>query len=228
MQAMTEFTFQSHAVRVFPSDDNTSFVAVASDVAKILGHAVAKDFTRNIPDEHKGRHFVPTPHGRQEMLVVDEPGLYYGLMRSNRPEAKPFVKWVTTEVLPSIRRHGAYVHPAASDSGQAQLALAREIGALRDQVQAQNGMILHLYQQLDGARRGHIRALSSVMGLEKRNAAREAKELVILLEAQGVPRAEIVARTGKTYNHIRQIVFKARLAGRLPRQEQGEFDFALD
>ena len=226
MQAMTEFKFHTHAIRVFPTDDGSSFVAVAADVARVLGHSVAKDFMRNIPDKHKGRQIVPTPSGNQEMLVVDEPGLYYGVMRSNKPQAEPFVEWVTTEVLPSIRRTGAYVHPAASDSGQAQMALAREIGGLRDQLQAQNGMILHLYQQLDGARRGHIRALSSVMSLEKRNAAREAKELVILLEAQGVPRSEIAARSGKNLNHIRQIVHQAKLAGRLPKQ--GEFEFSLD
>lgn len=226
MQAMTQFQFHTHAVRVFPTDDGSSFFVVAGDVSRVLGYSEAIKFTRNIPDKHKGLQKVETHGGFQEMLVIDESGLYYGVMRSNRPEAEPFVEWVTTEVLPSIRRTGAYVHPAATDSGQAQLALAREIGALRDQVQAQNGMILHLYQQLDGARRGHIRALSSVMRLEKDNAAREAKELVILLESQGVPRAEIVARTGKSFNHVRQIVFKAKLAGRLPRQ--GEFEFSLD
>lgn len=228
MQAMTQFNFHTHAIRVFPSDDGGSFFAVASDVASVLGYRDAHNFLRQVPERHKGTQKVSTAFGEKEVSIVDEPGLYYGVLRSNKPEAEPFIEWVTAEVLPSIRRAGAYVHPAATDSGQAQLALAREIGALRDQVQAQNGMILHLYRQLDGARRGHIRALSAVMGLEKSNAAREAKELVILLEAQGVPRAEIVARTGKTYNHIRQIVFQARLAGRLPRQEQGEFEFSLD
>ena len=157
MKAMTEFKFHTHAIRVFPTDDGSSFFAVAADVARVLGFSKAHDFTRNIPDKHKGAHKVRTiDRGWQEMQVVDEPGLYYGTLRSNKPEAEPFVEWVTSEVLPSIRRTGGYIHPAASDSGQAQLALAREIGGLRDQLQVQNGMILHLYQQLDGARRGHI------------------------------------------------------------------------
>lgn len=228
MQAMTQFNFHSHAIRVFPTDDSLSFVVVASDVAAALGYGKTADFLRIIPERHKGAQKVRTLGGWQEMAVIDEPGLYYGTLRSSKPEAEPFTDWVCGDVLPSVRRTGAYVHPASTDSGRAQLALAHEIGGLRDQLKVQNGMILHLYQQLDGARRGHIRALSSVLGLEKRNAAREAKELVILLEAQGVSRAEIVARTGKTYNHIRQIVFKAKLAGRLPRQEQGEFEFSLD
>lgn len=218
MQSMTQFNFHTHGIRVFPTDDNTSFIAVAADIASALGYDKTSNFLRLIPERHKGARKVSTLGGWQEVAVIDEPGLYYGTLRSNRPEAEPFVEWVTAEVLPSIRRTGGYVHPAAADNGNAQMALAREIGALRDQVQAQNGMILHLYQQLDGARRGHIKAMTSLMHVEKRNAAREAKELVIALEAQGVSRAEIVARTGKTYNHIRQIVHQAKLAGRLPRQ----------
>lgn len=224
MKAMTQFQFHTHAIRVFPTDDGASFVAVAADVARVLGYAEAKDFTRNIPDKHRGRQIVPTPSGNQEMLVVDEPGLYYGVLRSNKAEAETFVEWVTAEVLPTIRRTGAYVHPAASDSASAQMALAREIGALRDQLQVQNGMILHLYGRLEGAQRGQIRAMSALMNLEKRNAAREAKELVILLESQGVPRHEIAARSGKNLNHIRQIVHQAKLAGRLPKQ----FEFDLE
>ncbi|MER2539337.1 MAG: BRO family protein [Azonexus sp.] len=229
MQAMTQFNFHTHAIRVFPTDDGSSFFAVAADVAKVLGFSKANDFTRNIPEKHKGAHKVRTiDRGYQEMQVVDEAGLYYGTLRSNRPEAEPFVEWVTTEVLPSIRRTGAYVHPAAADNGAAQMSLAREIGNLRDQVQAQNGVILHLYNRLDGAQRGHIRAVVSLMGLQKRQAARDAKEMVIFLEAQGVARAEISARTGKTLNHIRQIVRNARLAGRLPRQGELDLDSRHD
>ncbi len=226
MKAMTQFQFHTHAVRIFPVDDGSSFIAVATDVAKALEYREASEMMRCVDEEDKGYADVQTPGGIQKLLTVSESGVYAATFRSRKESAKQFRRWVTTEVLPSIRRTGAYVHPAASDSGQAQMALAREIGALRDQLQAQNGMILHLYGQLDGARRGHIRALSAVMNLEKRNAAREAKELVIMLEAEGVEREEIAARTGKTLNHIRQIVFKAKLAGRLPKQ--GEFEFSLD
>lgn len=220
MQEMTQFNFHTHAIRVFPTDDNTSFVAVAADVASALGYGKTSDFLRIVPERHKGAQKVRTPGGWQEMAVIDEAGLYYGTLRSNRPEAEPFVEWVTAEVLPSIRRTGAYVHPAASDTSSTQMALAREIGQLRDMVQSQNGMIIGLYQQLDGARRGHIKAMTSLMAIEKRNAVREAAELVVTLEEQGVPRSEIAARTGKNLNYIRQIIHKARQAGRLPRQQE--------
>lgn len=78
-------------------------------------------------------------------------------------------------------------------------------------------MILSLYDKLDGARRGHLRALTSLTAIQKRQAAQEAKALVLALEDAGVPRDEIARRTGKTLNHIRQIVFRHR-NGRSPAQ----------
>ena len=211
------FQFHTHQVRVFPTDDGLSFVAVAKDVAEVLGYQSAKDFLRQVPESHKGRQKVPTLNGPQEMLVVDESGLYRGVLRCNKPEAEPFMEWVTAEVLPSIRRTGGYVR-----EGAAQLAMAHELGALRDELRTQNSMILALYGQLDHARRGHLRALTSLAGIQKRQAAHEAKELVLLLEAAGVPRDEIARRTGKTLNHIRQIVFRGRRA-----TVQGELDLEV-
>jgi phage antirepressor YoqD-like protein len=52
---------------------------------------------------------VPTPGGDQDMLAINESGLYSAILRSKRKEAKKFKKWVTSEVLPSIRKHGAYM-----------------------------------------------------------------------------------------------------------------------
>lgn len=204
-QALSVFQFHSHPLRVFPTEDGLSFVAVAKDVADVLGYHTAKDFLRQVPDAHKGRQKVPTPSGEQEMLVVDEAGLYRGVLRCNKPEAEPFMEWVTAEVLPSIRRSGGYVR-----EGAAQLAMAQELGALRDELRSQNNMILGLYGQLDHARRGHLRALTSLANIHKRQAAQESKELVLMLEAAGVPRDEIALRTGKTLNHIRQIVHRDR------------------
>ncbi|MPM97039.1 hypothetical protein SDC9_144210 [bioreactor metagenome] len=211
-QALSVFQFHTHQVRIFPSDDGESFFAVAADVALALGFAEAKDMLRCVDDEDKGSAEVPTPGGTQRMLTVSESGIYAATFRSRKDSARAFRRWVTAEVLPSIRRTGGYVR-----DGAAQLAMARELGALRDELRTQNGMILSLYQQLDGARRGHLRALTSLTAIQKRQAAQEAKALVLALEDAGVPRDEIARRTGKTLNHIRQIVFRHR-TGRRPAQ----------
>lgn len=88
--------------------------------------------------------------------------------------------------------------------------MAREVGQLKDMVTAQNQVILGLWQRVDSAQRGQIRAVTSLLALQKRQAAADAKALVLALEAQGVSRDEIATRTGKTLNHIRQIVYQAK------------------
>ena len=105
------FVFHTHSVRIFPTDDGISFVAVASDVASVLGYDTAKDFLRQVPEHHRGKQKVPTRGGPQDVLTVSEAGLYRGVLRSNKPEAEPFMEWVTAEVLPSIRRTGGYTAP---------------------------------------------------------------------------------------------------------------------
>ena len=216
-QALSVFQFHTHQVRIFPSADGESFFAVATDVARALDYDSAKDMLRCVDEEDKGWAEVPTPGGLQEMLTVNESGIYAATFRSRKDSAKAFRRWVTAEVLPSIRRTGGYVR-----EGAAQLAMAHELGALRDELRTQNSMILALYGQLDHARRGHVRALTTLAGIHKRQAAQEAKALVLTLEAAGVPRDEIARRTGKTLNHIRQIVHRDR-HGRAPQQgAQGE------
>lgn len=51
---------------------------------------------------------MDTPGGAQNMTIISESGLYATIMRSDKPQAKPFRKWVTSEVLPAIRKHGMY------------------------------------------------------------------------------------------------------------------------
>lgn len=63
------------------------------------------------PDE-RGLITNETPSGRQDMAVVTESGLYALIFKSRKPEAKRFAKWVRAEVLPSIRKHGAYMTPS--------------------------------------------------------------------------------------------------------------------
>lgn len=100
------FDFESHPVRTLLIDDQPWFVA--SDVASALLYRIAGDMTRNLDDDEKGTQIVRTPGGDQEMLVINESGLYSAILRSRKAEAKRFKKWVTAEVLPAIRKHGRY------------------------------------------------------------------------------------------------------------------------
>ncbi|HEJ4235946.1 Bro-N domain-containing protein [Pseudomonas aeruginosa] len=100
------FQFDSREVRTMLIDDQPWFVA--ADVSCALEYRIAGDMTRNLDDDEKDTQIVRTPGGDQEMLIINESGLYSAILRSRKAEAKRFKKWVTAEVLPAIRKHGRY------------------------------------------------------------------------------------------------------------------------
>ncbi|MHB1266067.1 MAG: BRO-N domain-containing protein [Acidithiobacillus ferriphilus] len=106
-QHIVPFDFQGSAVRVV-LDSEGEPLFVATDVAKVLGYRMAGDMTRILDDDERGTQIVRTPSGDQEMLVICESGLYSAILKSRKPEAKIFRRWVTHEVLPTIRKTGQY------------------------------------------------------------------------------------------------------------------------
>lgn len=76
---------------------------VAKDVAELLGYGLTTNMTRMLDDDEKAIHSANTLGGTQSMYAISEAGLYSSIMRSKSPEAKPFRRWVTHEVLPTIR-----------------------------------------------------------------------------------------------------------------------------
>jgi len=104
------FQYEQHQIRVIQDDQGMPWFIV-KDVCEILGHSQPVRLVESLDDDEKGVEKVSTPGGPQEMLVMNEPGFYRCTMRSNLPAAKPFQKWVTSEVLPSIRKTGTYTMP---------------------------------------------------------------------------------------------------------------------
>ncbi|WP_330208823.1 BRO-N domain-containing protein [Pseudomonas sp. Z13] len=100
------FNFGKQQVRTLLIDDQPWFVA--NDVSAALQYSEASAMTRHLDDDEKGLSIVQTLGGDQEMLVINESGLYSAILRSRKAEAKRFKKWVTAEVLPAIRKHGRY------------------------------------------------------------------------------------------------------------------------
>ena len=82
---------------------------VGKDIAAILGYSNHRDaLAKHVDSEDKGASQFATPSGIQEMTIVNESGLYSMIFSSKLPKAKAFKRWVTSEVLPSIRKTGAY------------------------------------------------------------------------------------------------------------------------
>ena len=82
---------------------------VLSDVCKVLEIKNSRDAAARLDADEKGVALTDTPGGMQKVTIINESGLYAVILRSDKPQAKPFRKWVTSEVLPSIRKHGAYM-----------------------------------------------------------------------------------------------------------------------
>ncbi|MCW1805277.1 phage antirepressor [Brachybacterium squillarum] len=105
--AIIAFQFEQREVRVVETDGEPWFVA--SDVAKILGYRDAANMTRRLDEEDRGTRSMSTPSGDQQMTVISEPGLYAAVLGSKVAGAREFKRWVTHEVLPSLRKHGGYL-----------------------------------------------------------------------------------------------------------------------
>lgn len=85
---------------------------VGKDVATALGYKNPQEAVRNhVDDEDKGVSEILTPGGKQTVPVINESGLYSLVLSSKLPGAKRFKRWITSEVIPSIRKHGAYLTP---------------------------------------------------------------------------------------------------------------------
>lgn len=95
-------------IRTVSIDNEPWFVG--KDVAVVLGYRIAhKAIYDHVDIEDKRVFQIGTPSGEQNMIVINESGLYSLILSSKLPNAKEFKRWVTSEVLPSIRKHGAYL-----------------------------------------------------------------------------------------------------------------------
>ena len=107
MNELQVFTYSGNEVRTVQKNGEPWFVL--KDVCAILSIGNVADVCARLDTDEKGVGQIDTLGGRQNMNIINESGLYNVILRSDKPEAKPFRKWVTSEVLPSIRRTGGYI-----------------------------------------------------------------------------------------------------------------------
>lgn len=111
--ALQVFNFEQKDIRVVMKDGEPWWVA--KDVCDVLRIGNPTEALRPLDDDEKSTLRISEGdggHGGPERNIISESGLYTLVMRSNKPEARRFRKWVTSEVLPTIRKHGAYMTPA--------------------------------------------------------------------------------------------------------------------
>lgn len=134
-QEIQTFNFNSLLLRALLIDGEPYFIA--KDAATALGYSQPGHMLRMLEDDEKGLHKVDTHGGTQQMSTITESGLYKAIFNSRKPEAKAFNRWVTKEVIPTIRKTGQYQAPQGQSLEQRSLAVIQDLLARVDEQQAQ-------------------------------------------------------------------------------------------
>ena len=109
------FNFNSSEIRVVKDEGGEPWF-IAKDVCDVLGLSNITEALRNLDGDELNSEILNSGNQGREMKLVSESGLYALVIRSNKPNAKKFRKWITSEVLPSIRKTGGYVAATGTES----------------------------------------------------------------------------------------------------------------
>ena len=141
---------------------------VGRDVALALAYAKPQNaLARHVdPEDKRVAPIQGTLGGEQEMTIINESGLYSLMLKSKLPAAKKFKRWVTSEVLPSIRKTGAYSVPGAGRDAPADDAMFERLWAELERKQKLNGYVDRFCSYFGWSRRYF---LSGMYNLMKRN-----------------------------------------------------------
>ena len=146
--------YQDHPVRIIEKDGEPWFVA--KDVCDVLEIRNNRDAIASLPSDEKGVGITDTLGGNQAITIVNEPGLYRLIFKSRKKEAEQFKHWVLHDVLPSIRKTGAYVVPnrAAEAMGKILLAVQEQYKQLIENNASLRQKVKYLFQFAPKSRYG--------------------------------------------------------------------------
>lgn len=103
---LVPFQYENERVRVLDIDGEPWFVL--TDLCRVLGLGTPSRVRDRLAEGVSQTHTLQTTGGPQQMIIVSEPGMYEVVIRSDKPEAAKFRRWITADVLPTIRRTGSY------------------------------------------------------------------------------------------------------------------------
>lgn len=147
MTEISLFEYESHQVRTVARDGEPWFVT--ADLLAVLD--LNRSSAALLDEDERGVHTVDTPGGDQQVSVVSEPGLYSLILRSRKPEAKAFKRWVTHEVLPTIRKSGQYYIPQTyAEALELAAGQTRKLEAAQQQI-SQLEPVAHSWETLADA-----------------------------------------------------------------------------
>jgi len=190
--------FEGAPVRVVVDEHGNPWF-IAADVCRALDIVDIGQALDRLDDDERGRCSVPTPGGIQAVRAVTESGLYSLILGSRKPEAKRFKRWVTHEVLPSIRRTGSYGERDLLAALEDPATLRNLLGSYAERVQA--------LEAENDALRPKATVYDRIM---------ESDDTLGFQEACKVLRA----KTGANQNEVRAEMFRRAWVRRLGRRMQ--------
>ncbi|EPG5693107.1 BRO-N domain-containing protein [Acinetobacter baumannii] len=163
MSNVSVFNFNQNEVRTIVKDDGEIWF-VAPDVATVLGYRNAPDMVRNLDnDEVSTTQIVRSSSGgNPNITIINESGLYSATLKSRKPEAKQFKKWITSDVLPSIRKNGGYIVGQENDDPEIIMAKALQVA---------NNVILRKTQELQQVQAERDHAITTKAEIGSRREA---------------------------------------------------------
>lgn len=167
------FRFAGFPIRTILDDKGNPWW-VATDVARVLNFRDAWSAVRGLDEDERGTHILCTPGGDQPLTIINEPGLYSLILRSTKPEARRFKKWIVSEVLPAIRKNGQY---SVEKIGRRELAQ----------------MVLEAEAEIDRANRKIAELAPRAQGYDRVCAADNAQTMATVAKVLGTGRDRLFA-----------------------------------
>jgi len=121
---------------------------VLRDVCKALGLRSANNVAVRLDEDEKGVIQINTPGGKQNTTVISESGLYAVILRSDKSQARAFRKWITSTVIPSIRKHGAYISADTLEQMRGSNEFTEELLDRLSAEHAKNGALMDYVDKL--------------------------------------------------------------------------------
>ena len=188
MSALDIFTYSGQQVRTVAIDGEPWFVA--ADVAAILDLGNPRSSLALLDDDERGVHTMDTLGGAQSVTVVNESGMYSLILRSRKDEARAFKRWVTHEVLPSIRKTGQFGSALPTNFAEA-LELAavkgRQIEALEAQAVADAPKIAAYNQLMDAEGFYTMEAVAKLGGMGRTTLFRNLRDAGVIQSGSRLP-----------------------------------------
>ncbi len=161
MTNIIPFDFNSNEIRVIQDESGEPWF-VAKDVADILEYSQTDKMTKLLDDdEFQNRQIGGSGFNNKGTLLINESGLYSAVLRSKKPQAKKFKKWITSEVLPSIRKTGSYQVSVPQTFAQA-LHLAAELEEQKELAITQRDLAIKTKAEIGSRREATAMAKASV------------------------------------------------------------------